>query len=71
MIMTLAFLVSAILLMLITLIEIGLAGGVNEMTMQSSLPWLIAGWCIWLATFYAYRKWGKIEEYDDGYDRYL
>ena len=59
MIVTILFLVFAIILILCTIVEIILAGGIGELVMQSSLPWLIAGWCIWLAAFYAVRKWNK------------
>ena len=57
------FTFAAIMLMLCTIIELALsrntAGGI---LMQSSLPWLIAGWCIWLAGFYVVRKWNKSKD---------
>ena len=64
MIMTIIFLIFALVLMLCTIAEILLAGGTGGMIMRQSFPWLIAGWCFWLGLFYVYRKINKKLEDD-------
>jgi len=69
MIADLIFLTSMILLILCTLAEIILGRGFGGFMMRQSFPWLIAGWCLWLGLFYAYRKINKKyeDEYNDEY----
>ena len=57
-----------VVLMLCTIVELFLAGGFNGLLNKPSLPWLIAGWCIFLASFYGVRKFYRItDEQDDEY----
>lgn len=69
MIMTIIFLIVAIVLMICTVIELILAGGTSGIILRTSFPWLIAGWSLWLGLFYAYRKINKRLE-DDPNDRF-
>lgn len=68
MIMTLIFLISAVVLMICTVIELMLAGGTGGMILRPSFAWLIAGWSLWLGLFYAYRKINKKLEKEDDYN---
>ena len=45
-----------IIQMLCTVVELMLAGGFGGLVERPSLPWLIGGWCLFLALFYAVRK---------------
>jgi len=65
------FVIFLTVLLICTIIEIALAGGFDGLLLRQSFPWLIAGWCIWIAGFYAVRKMSKGEnDYDRG-DEYF
>jgi len=60
---SLIFGIFAVVLILCTVIELVLGGGFGGLVLRQSFPWLISGWCIWLAGFYVTRKFTKEEEY--------
>ena len=65
--MNFIFATTAIILMLCTIVEIILGNGFDGLMVRQAFPWLIAGWCIWLCSFYGVRKIvNKIDD-ENGY----